>query len=299
MPAPPYNPKKNATPKQDPLAAVEDEAKKLLAQGTGDQDPLAVAFGKYAGVPIPGALRLLGAPLTALTPPSRKVAGRRQGWPIAYGEQPADDYSAQETLDKFKGMTGPKLANIQMLLYRAGGFYSVGSSPLSHLGILIADDIQAFQMALLGFAVNPTQRDAQDNKIGLDGYLDQLAQGGDRTGVNLRNKAPNVIHLTNPDELRTILQKGAQELYGGRLPDEDVNKFVQAYQFQESATKTAAYNAGEGNLGTYGGSASVTDPASVSTAAETFIRTEHPNQVAATEFGSAMDNMLTALRRPG
>lgn len=256
-----------------------------------------VGLGALSQLLVPGARALLGGSTTQTLPTPKGTKGplgqTLYGPRLTTSDLP--DLTASETMDAFQQMSGTKLAEIQHQMYRAGDFYDSGFVPT--WGTMRTQDIVAFRQMLLGFAVNPHQQDAQGNQLTFSSYLSGLANSGDQMGVNLRSKAPNVIHLTDPNALRLVLQKGAQDLYGGNLPEEDVAKFVNGYNSQEAAAKTAAYNAGEGNLGVLGAGGTVTDAPPAAMAAESFIRTNHPNEVAGNYLGNAMNNILDVFRK--
>lgn len=115
-----------------------------------------------------------------------------------------------------------------------------------------------------------------------------LQQNPDFGMAGASGKAPLQIRLTNPDDLKATFQNVAQSLYGGNLPDDVVGRMVTAYQNEESAAQTAAYNAS--NATTQGSYTSVESP---TVFAENQIKQQYPNQVAATEFGSHMDDIIS------
>lgn len=117
------------------------------------------------------------------------------------------------------------------------------------------------------------------------------------------SRAPLVVHLANPDDIRSTLQKTAQTLYGGNLPEQDVQAFIAAFQGQQAAASQAAYAAGENpNIGTMdidpttgkplGGGGTVTNAPSTGAASEQFIRGQHPQEVAQQGFVNAMGDVL-------
>lgn len=69
----------------------------------------------------------------------------------------------------------------------------------------------------------------------------RLTQAGQQPAPQ-RQIEPLVIKLKNPDDIRSVIQSGAQQVYGKYLAPDDVEKFVNAYQQQDTAAQTQAYN---------------------------------------------------------
>lgn len=190
-------------------------------------------------------------------------------------------------------MRGSALANLQYQMWRAG-FYG---SDKPNIGTFDASkDIAAFRVMLLGHIAS-----GQQTTIGA--YLNDAVTHWQKTGAG---RTPLVVKLMNPDDLRVTLQDTAQKLYGQFLPDEQVNKFVASFQAMQTAEQNQAYIAGgfnpetgqqdTGGFSTLGGT--ITAPPSPGAEAETYIRSNFPNQVAATQFGNAMGNIIDTLRNP-
>lgn len=124
-------------------------------------------------------------------------------------------------------------------------------------------------------------------------------QGGLKAG---RAVAPLTIKLTNPDDLKKVANNVAKNLYGGNLPDDDLNRFVSAYQASEAQAQSSSYAQQYNASGTgYGAGGTVTAPADPSVAAEKQIRGEHPLAVAQQGFIDAFDPLLKTFtqRMPG
>lgn len=252
-------------------------------------------LGTISSQVLPGANTLFGQS------PIQPQANGQWGIPQLL---PRPNLTAQDTVTNFLGLTGPKLATIQQQMYQAGDIYPAGYKPT--LGTMQPDDIAAFKRVVLGFAVNPSQQDAQGNKIGLDGYLNSLATQGKTKGAS--QKSPLVVKLANPDDLRVTLQDTAQKLYGQYLPDDQVNKFIQSFQSMQTGEQTAAYSAGGYNPETGqqdlsqstagAGATTVIAPPSPDAAAQTYVKTNYPNQAAATQFGNAMQGIMDTLKNP-
>lgn len=255
-------------------------------------------YGDLANQPIQGSGTFFG-----ITIPESRPLGYKNGKPVqgppGYERAPfvparGSTLTATQSIQAFTHMTGSQLAQVQDQLYRAG-YYSANYVP--KYGQLNAEDISAFRIMMIGLASNPSQATLSD-------YLNQSAQAGDSHGLGRRS--PLVVKLTNPDDLRVTLQKTVQDLYGGNLPETDVQSFISAFQSSQAAEQTAAYTAGGFNpetgqadlSGTLNGGGTVTAPASPTAAAEQYVRTKYPNQVAATQFGNAMDSIITTLKNP-
>lgn len=201
--------------------------------------------------------------------------------------------TATQVITAFTHIGGAQLATIQDQLYRAG-YYS--STYVPKYGILGVEDIAAFRSMMIGLAANPSQAT-------LPNYLSQAVQAGDST---VRHRTPLVTRLTNPDDLRVTLQKTAQDLYGAFLPEDQVQKFISAFQGSQAASQTQAYEMGGFNpetgqsdlSGAKTAGGTVTAAASPGAAAESYVRQNFPNEVAATQFGNAMGSILDTLKRP-
>lgn len=55
---------------------------------------------------------------------------------------------------------------------------------------------------------------------------------------------PLVISLTNPDDIKAVIQSGANQVFGKFLDPAEVDKFVSSYQSQQAAYQTDVYKAG-------------------------------------------------------
>lgn len=129
------------------------------------------------------------------------------------------------------------------------------------------------------------------NQQGTD-WQDTLAQRltlADQQGLldrqDTSTRAPLQVKYTNPEDLKATAQNVAQTLYGGNLSEDDLAKFVTSYQSMESQAQTTSYNQAP-----TGGA--VTAPPDPSVAVESQIRADHPDQVAATQFGARMKDII-------
>lgn len=261
------------------------------------QDPYNLSlqgYGDLANVPIQGSNAFFGLATQTSGGYNGKQLALTEKQRAAYAPQPTAPLTATQSIQAFTHMTGAQLAQIQDQLYRSG-YYSANYVP--KYGQLNAEDISAFRIMMIGLASNPSQATLSD-------YLNHSAQAGDSHGLGRRT--PLVVKLANPDDLRVTLQKTVQDLYGGNLPEADVQNFISAFQSSQAAEQTAAYAAGGFNpetgqadmTGTPTSGGTVTAPASPTAAAETYVRTKYPNQVAATQFGNAMNSIINTLKNP-
>lgn len=138
---------------------------------------------------------------------------------------------------------------------------------------------------------------AMANAAGLDEKtaLDRAINGAKSKDAKGTKRQPLVVTLSNPAELKKTLRNVSRDLYGGDLPDEDVQRFVSAYQALEANATTQAYAMGNESGGT------VVAPPDPSTVAEEQIRVDHPLEVRNQGFVNSMDAVLQTFtqRRPG
>lgn len=261
--------KKPTIPAVDPFAGID-------LSGASAPSPIGVSKDFQAQVPLNYSQETLNRDFGVIPPAySTQAVAPRYFDGAQYA--PAASLSTDELIDLQNSMD-------------AAGLYDKNADIVP--GVWTDADTSAYTRALAG--ANQT---GSDDKT----YIKRLIQSG--AGAKQKAsaaRAPLVVHLTNPDDLKTLLQHGARDLYGGDLPEEDVQAFVDAYHARETSARTQAYNLGDPSAtGTLDGGAggSVVDPASPSNAAEQFIRTQHPNQVAATQFGNAMGGILDTLRQ--
>lgn len=107
-----------------------------------------------------------------------------------------------------------------------------------------------------------------------------------------------VAQLDDPVTLREAFQQTAQSLYGGDLPDDEINAMVDAYRSIQQAKQQAAYNA---NLASANGGASGTVEAEVAPGdyAAQQIKAKHPDQVAKVEFSGTLSDLFKAGAQTG
>lgn len=111
-----------------------------------------------------------------------------------------------------------------------------------------------------------------------------------------QGREPLRVQLTNPDDIRGVIQSGAQQVYGKYIDPADVDKFISAYQAQETQQQTDYYNAGA--PGAAGG---VFTPPAQSNAGinEQFTRqfqTQHPVEAGAGVFMDKLGKIISDLQ---
>ena len=73
---------------------------------------------------------------------------------------------------------------------------------------------------------------------------ERLAMAGLQPPKKERAQAlPLTIELSNPDDIRAMIQSGANEMFGKYLDPVEVEKFVSSYQAQQAAFQTEQYSA--------------------------------------------------------
>tara|TARA_R110000868_G_scaffold95825_3_gene263423 strand:- start:2982 stop:3749 length:768 start_codon:yes stop_codon:yes gene_type:complete len=100
----------------------------------------------------------------------------------------------------------------------------------------------------------------------------QISRGG--------GSSPNYV-VSNPEELKVIAKKVSQETLGRELNDEDINRFVKAYQAQELQAQQ--------------GSGVVTRMAGSDVAAQEFAKKSAPTEAAAYEYLGYVNKFVDAI----
>lgn len=141
-------------------------------------------------------------------------------------------------------------------------------------------------------------------------YLDYMAANPTAVGGTASTHSPLVVRLKNPDDIRAVLQTGAKAVFGKFMSEDDIQKFISAYQGQQAAYQTAAYQAtgynpetGQQDLGAQGQptaqGATLTEPPTTAEGMQTqFTRQmyqDHPVTAEMAEFVANFDNLLSTL----
>lgn len=196
---------------------------------------------------------------------------------------------------------GAELANLQHQLITAGYMDDkniVFGSP---------DPKTASAMAELLGSSNAT------GKIWSKTLAERLAAAGQQPStVKAARRDPLVINLDNPDDIRAMVQSGANQIFGKFLDPAEVEKFVSSYQSQQANYQTAAYQASGFDPSTgqavgpldeqgrpQGRGTTLTAPATGAGAQEEFFRqmnATHPTATSAAIFTDQIGQMLQSLK---
>jgi hypothetical protein len=240
--------------------------------------------------PVQGAFAFFqGQPLNGLSP-GTPVPGN----PFSPDKTPQrQELTANQAMAALQHLSGAQLAQVQYQMYKAGMY---GQSPPLY-GVYSEQDSAAFRKVLIGYMNGPQQGST------LNSYLGQIADLGDKQGVNLVRKAPLVIHHVDDDTLKMTFQSAAKQILGdGKLPDDELNRMVAAYHSAESTNQSAAYQAGDPNstgilYGGLGGNVNTTPtPTEFATSQ---IQTAHPDQIARQQFSDSFGKIAQTLTTPG
>lgn len=136
-----------------------------------------------------------------------------------------------------------------------------------------------------------TWRDLLDQKIA---EVDQLGvdrlPGSEGAGTK---RAPNVVELTDPASIRPVIQSAAQELYGADLPEDQVAQITDSFRNIERQRQTQEYELG----GPDSAGGEVDKIPSLDDYARERIKAANPNQVAATQFGNHLNDVISTFTR--
>lgn len=114
--------------------------------------------------------------------------------------------------------------------------------------------------------------------------LQDLEAAGGRVETSTARQ-PFVAQLDDPATLRATFQQVAQQIYGGDLPDAEINSMVDAYRNQQLAKQQAAYDVAE-----VGGT--VDSEANPSAFAQEQLKATHPDQLARVKFSDTLGTIL-------
>lgn len=116
-------------------------------------------------------------------------------------------------------------------------------------------------------------------------------------GVTQKPEAPRdpfVAKLDDPTTLKETFQAAAQSIYGGDLPDSEIDAMVNSYRAQQMSKQQAAYDT-DGNPA--GGTIETeTDPTAF---AQAEIKTAHPDQINRVKFQDTLGNIMKGLSSQG
>lgn len=263
--------------------------------------------------PKPGAKRSttpIGVPKGFTTPFSFDIhaaAGETDATPYAVQGLRGVQYFSGDEWTNLPPNGSPDLIALQQSLIQTG--------LLSSTGVVLgsADSKTASAMAKLLAASNSAGTQWEDT---LAARLAAKAQGDQLTAP--RTKAPLVIKLTDPNDIKAVVRTAAQKILGGDLDPGELDQFVANYQTAEQAYQTQSYTAGGFNPETGQQDPFLTQgvdtsgnplppstgvpviakpPALTQGGVEEQLRAAHPDQATVTQFGNSMDNILSTLRQ--
>lgn len=110
--------------------------------------------------------------------------------------------------------------------------------------------------------------------------------------VQAKQRDPFQAVLDDPASLKLAFQHVAQDIYGGDLPDEEVNAMVDAYRAQQLQKQQAAYD----TAGTTTTIDKETDPTAFATEQ---LQASHPDQLARVKFSDTIGNILKTFSSSG
>jgi hypothetical protein len=180
------------------------------------------------------------------------------------------------------GQSPDVIASIQHQLVTAGflhGKYQVGAFDNS--------TANAYKNALIAA-----------NKSGLR-YTDVIALSSQGTGqVQGGSQPPLSAKLSNPDDLRAVIQATAQKFYGGYLPQNDVQNLIAGFQQKEAQDAQTDYNLtyGGGAGSTYNAAAPGTEAGQAEQVRQ-YIQTTHPADYAAAGVGENFNRWMGLLNQ--
>ena len=230
----------------------------------------------------PSGSKYIGVPegyLAAEERPDVRLEGR--GW---WTPPPTVREPRYKQGDEYKpaGLGASRIARLQLDLANSG---LMGKKPSFRMGVWDEPSRLAYKK-LLAFS----------NQYGVDyeNALDRLT-AAPLVDEDERQEGDDdlpAVRLTNPDDLRAVIQLGARQHIGRRLDDSEVERIVASYQASEAATQRAAHEASETG-GTY------TDMADPSTFAEQQIRATHAVEAGGHDVANVFSNFLKIIEGAG
>lgn len=224
------------------------------------------------------------------------IAGAAEAASIRGGKP----FTANQAMFLFKHTTPAIRANIQMMMYRAGGLYKNSYAPFPGAP-LTQQDINAFRGFIIGVASNPAQGSAAE-------LLSQAAEAGDAMGTNAgRQHTPLVMKITDPRDVEYAANQLSQQMHGTYLNPDQMKVLQASYSMMEQAYQKQSYEAtgynpltGQQDQGftpgeQAGAVPTVTQPADIKTLADKMIREDNPNQFKANTFTDRMHEILAAI----
>lgn len=244
--------------------------------GLGDLYGKSVLLGTTP-TELPGSRMGLGDQTLGQTP--------NYGTTQSYMQHVIDLWAAQdEERQKFPNRL-TTYEQLQRALWQAG-FYGQTSLDSIHVGQWTSQT----QSALIGALGNYEQL-AKGGKLPLtfSEFLNQNAvmgqDGGQNSGgSNSSSPAPFQANLADPNTIRAVAQNAAQQALGRSLSDDELSKFVQQFQAEQTAAERTAYN----------GTGTVTQP-DLSSEAASFVQQNNPKAYQQNQRSAYLDALVNLL----
>lgn len=164
----------------------------------------------------------------------------------------------------------------------ASGLYAEGADVIQ--GVWGIDDVNAYAKALAS---------ANAAGVTVEEWLANSENIGVTSDDELEERDPLVIKLTNPDDIRAVIQSGSKAMHGVYLAEDEIQRFISGYQNEERRVQTLNYDAEP-----YGGEV-IQEPnqAGLQDQAEQAARTGiHENEFKQKTFTDRIDEVLEGLR---
>lgn len=163
----------------------------------------------------------------------------------------------------------PAAKQLYLDILKRKGYYGRGQVGVPQ------DDIQAIKSLL---------NDANIEGLTYDRYLDELLKGRPDQGAGGGGGAPRRYRLSNPEDLRAVFKRAAQDIIGRGFTDEEAERAVQAYQQREIEAQQAYYS----------GAAQVTEAPSAQAFAQRFAQQIAPTEANAYKFLGIVNSIANA-----
>lgn len=175
--------------------------------------------------------------------------------------------------------------NLQNQMDQAG-LYTEGADVIK--GVWGVDDIAAYNKALAS---------ANAAGVTVEEWLQHASELATTEGLDKRD--PLSIKLTNPDDIRAVIQTGSKSMHNTYLSEDEIQKFISGYQNEERRAQTANY-AAENPNGPGGEVVQAPNLGGLQYQTEQAARTGvHETEFKSNTFTDRLDEMLAGLRGPG
>lgn len=187
--------------------------------------------------------------------------------------------------DEFKprknSWTGAQIADLQTKMVKAG-LLKKGSF---QLGVWDKASIAAYEL-LLGYA-NASGKDATQELMSITYEREKYGVTDDEA----TKRPPLRLDTTHPDDLRGAFREVTKKMLGRALPDDELEKYISAYNQIEIEKQTEAYNLSDPE----GQGGQMVAPPAANSFIEEKIRKERPTDVAATAVNERADEFFSLL----